>query len=104
MDDILQRLRRGVRTVERKAAENNAAERALAREAADEIVRLRETLRVIELLTATGEGLSSDEAITVHALAAEGRADDPHAWRVDPAVIERARAALALPAENSLGG
>lgn len=58
------------------------------------IAHLAETLNVIEMLTATGDGLSPDEAIDIHILAAEGRFDDPCAWRADPAVIARLRAAL----------
>lgn len=38
---------------------------------ADEIQRLRGLLQAIELATATGDGLSPDETINVHALAAQ---------------------------------
>lgn len=49
----------------------------------DEVQRLKSALNAIEMMTATGDGLTPDECISVHLLAAEGRADDPHAWRLD---------------------
>lgn len=58
------------------------------------IADLSDVLNAIEMLTATGDGLSPEETIQIHILAAEGRFDDPHAWRADPAVIARLRAAL----------
>ncbi|MCA0944069.1 hypothetical protein LCM08_04015 [Salipiger pacificus] len=63
-------------------------------EAAAEIERLSEILTGIEMLTATGEGLDAEQTIIIHLIAAEGRADDPAAWRADPAVIERLRSAV----------
>ena len=63
-------------------------------EAAAEIERLSEILTGIEILTATGEGLDPEQTISIHLIAAEGRADDPAAWRADPAMIERLRAAV----------
>jgi hypothetical protein len=59
-----------------------------------EIERQREILRAIEILTATGDGLDPQETIEIHIIAAEGRSDDPAAWRADPAVIEKLRAAV----------
>lgn len=58
------------------------------------IADLSDVLNAIEMLTATGDGLSQEETIQIHILAAEGRFDDPHAWRADPAVVSRLRAAL----------
>lgn len=56
--------------------------------------RLRDILNAIEIMTATGDGLNPDETMNIHLIAAEGRCDDPCAWRADPAVIERLRAAI----------
>ncbi len=53
-----------------------------------EINRLRDVLIDIEFLTATGDGLEPDHAMTVHLLAAEGRAHEPQAWRLDPRVVK----------------
>ncbi|RBO54687.1 hypothetical protein DSD19_04740 [Rhodovulum sp. BSW8] len=63
-------------------------------EAAAEIERLRDILMGIEIMTATGAGLDPKETIDIHLLAAEGRSDDPHAWRADPAAIARLRVVL----------
>lgn len=52
-----------------------------------EVDRLRGVLNTLEMLTATADGLNSDEAMTVHLLAAEGRAHEPQAWRFDPSVV-----------------
>lgn len=60
----------------------------------EEVERLKDVLQCIEIMTATGDGLSPEETIEVHILAAEGRCDDPHAWRADPAAIQRLRDAL----------
>lgn len=59
-----------------------------------ELQKLRDILQAIEILTATGDGLGPDETMDVHIIAAEGRSDDPCAWRADPEVIERLRGAL----------
>ncbi len=90
MTDLIHRLR----TKAPHPYEGNRVVTDLLGEAADEVERLRDVLRGIELLTATGDGLEPDHCIEVHVLAAEGRSDDPAAWRADPAVIERLRAAM----------
>lgn len=87
MADILKRLRTEV-TI------GSGQVTPLRVEAADEIERLREVLQAVEIMTATGEGLSPEAAIEVHIIAAEGRSDDPAAWRAKPEAIERLRAAI----------
>ncbi len=81
-------------THEAAAAEARHAHRDLLAEKDAEIERLSEILTGIEMLTATGEGLDAEQTISIHLIAAEGRADDPRAWRADPAVIDRLRAAV----------
>jgi len=54
-----------------------------------ELQKLRDILQAIEMFTATGEGLGSEETIEVHIIAAEGRSDDPCAWRADPHCVSR---------------
>lgn len=63
-------------------------------EQTSELELLRDVLKSIEILTATGQGLSPQECVEVHLLAAEGRRSDPDAWRYHPETIERLRAAL----------
>lgn len=53
-----------------KARETASRNKALEAENA----RLADVLTAIEIMTATGDGLSPDETIRVHILAAEGRA------------------------------
>lgn len=65
-----------------------------ADQAEDEVARLRDILQFVEMFTATAHGLSSSDTMTIHRIAAEGRSDDPAAWRVDPAVIDQLRAAV----------
>ena len=67
-------------------------ERLASAEAED--TRLRQILFALEIMTATGEGLTPEETIEVHVIAAEGRSDDPYAWRAKPEAIQRLRGAL----------
>jgi hypothetical protein len=69
-------------------------EMSLPHKAADRIEDLADILLAVEMLTATGEGLSPDETIAVHLLAARGRADDPAAWMASAEQVARIRAAL----------
>ena len=54
MSDIVDQLRRGVRRLDVKASENNAAERTLAKQAADEIEKLRYVLDGVRGAILTG--------------------------------------------------
>lgn len=54
VSDLVYRLRKGVRRLDLKPADNNNAERALAKEAADEIERLRGALQEIAAMDNEG--------------------------------------------------